>query len=255
MLQQTQKKYLTGALASGLLLASTSAWSADSLSLSTGATYLNGKYGQATATEILYVPFSVKKKTGPWTFNLTVPYLRISGPGGVLPELGAVGGGASGTVQGLGDVIAAASYRAYAKDGLLVNLTGKVKLPTADEKQGLGTGETDYYGEVSVYKVSGALTPFATLGYKVIGDTTATNFSNVAYAALGMSYRVNDTTSAGLRLFGRQKTTNTGAMRKEITLFASHKLSKQWKLQGHAIKGFSNASADWGVGGSIGYAF
>lgn len=246
----------TAALAGGLLLCSSAVLGADKLTLSTGLTYLTGDYGQAQSTEILYVPFSLKKRTGPWTLKLTVPYLRITGPGGVLPELGPTGS-TTGTGSGLGDILASATYRAYydADSGVLVNVTGKVKLPTADEDQGLGSGKADYYAQVDLYRISGAWTPFATLGYKVIGDTASTDFNNVVYGAVGVSYKVSDATSAGAQFYTRQKTTDSNDPRRELTLFASNKLSKEWKLQGHLIRGFSDASADWGVGASIGYDF
>lgn len=231
------------------------AHAADRTTLSAGMTYLSGDYGQASTTEILYVPFTLKHRTGPWTLKLTVPYLRISGQGGVLPDLGATG--TTGTGSGLGDVIAGATYRAHydTDSGLLVNVTGKVKLPTADEDKGLGTGEADYYAEVSVFKVGKTWTPFGTLGYKVIGDTATTNYNNVAYVALGTSYKVDDATSVGARAYFRQKTRDSNDPRQELSLFSSRKLSKNWKLSGHLIKGFTDASADWGVGGNIGYTF
>ncbi len=165
----TTSNRLLCAAATALMVATPLAMSADKTTLSTGMTYLKGDYGQASDTEILYVPFTLKHRTGPWTLKVTVPYLRITGPGGVLPDLGATGATTpAGTNSGLGDIIAGATYRAYydAERGLLVNLTGKVKLPTADKNKGLGTGETDWYAESSVYKISGAWTPFATLGYK-----------------------------------------------------------------------------------------
>lgn len=246
---------LTAAAAGALLLWTAGAPAADKLTFSTGVTYLSGDYGQTSNTDILYVPFTLKQRTGRWTLSATVPYLRISGGGGVLPELGYVGGTSTGS--GLGDVLLSAGYQAWydADAGLLLNVTGKVKLPTADEKKGLGSGETDYYGQLDLYKLAGAWTPFATLGYKVIGDTATTDFNNVIYAALGFSYKVNDDVNAGARLYARQKTTDSNDPRKELTLFASDKLDKQWKLQGYVIRGFSNASPDWGAGTAISYDF
>lgn len=244
---------------SGLMLVSSGSFAADSLRVSTGVTYLTGDYGQALSTDILYVPISFKKKTGRWTLGLTIPYLRITGPGGVLPDLGPVGpsGSTKTTESGLGDILVSARYRVYhdADNGLLLNASGKVKLPTADESKGLGSGKTDVYAQLDVYKVSGAWTPFATLGYKAIGDTASTNYNNVVYSALGTTYKFDDKSSAGVRWFMRQKTTDTNDPRRELTLFASHKLSSNWKLQGYAIKGFSDASPDWGLGATIGYTY
>src|SRR5215510_6681898 len=52
--------------------------------LSVGADYSTGKYGQSQSTDLLYVPVTAKHETGRWTFKLIVPYLHITGPGNVV---------------------------------------------------------------------------------------------------------------------------------------------------------------------------
>lgn len=37
---------------------------------------------------------------------------------------------------------------------------------------------------------------------------------------------------------------STGSQIKELTLFLTHKLNQQWKVQLYAVKGFSDASPD-----------
>lgn len=246
------------AAVTGLVLCTATAQAADKLSFSAGVSYLSGDYGQTLSTDILYIPFGMKKRSSNWTFGLTVPYLEITGPGGVLPDLGPVdtAGTTRTTSSGLGDIIASAGYHAYynAEKGLLADVTVKVKLPSADPDKGLGTGKVDYYGQLDLYKLSGAWTPFATLGYKVIGDTD-TNYRDVFYASLGVNYSFNEQIDAGLQLYGRQRITSDYDPREELTLFASRKLDKQWKLSGYLMTGFSDASPDWGAGASVGYSY
>ncbi|MGH8770313.1 MAG: hypothetical protein ACREV2_03910, partial [Burkholderiales bacterium] len=51
------------------------------LSLGTGIDYSSGDYGADVDTDILYVPLTFKYDTERWFYRLTVPYLRIRGPG------------------------------------------------------------------------------------------------------------------------------------------------------------------------------
>jgi hypothetical protein len=237
-----------------------SAAEAGDFSFTTGLDYSSGKYGGAQSTDILYIPFIGKYETGPWSFKLTVPYIRITGPGGVVRDVGAFGtaGAARTTESGLGDVIAAATYNIYGSTGinpLLIDLTGKVKFGTADANKGLGTGENDYAIQADLYKSIDKFTTFGTVGYKVFGDPVGINLDNVFYGSLGGSYKYNQQTSAGLILDLRQKASATGASQRELTAFVSHKINKTWKAQGYLVHGFADGSPDWGAGAMVSYFF
>src|SRR3954469_13903655 len=184
------------ALAAALLAATTqSALGADGLTtLSTGLDYTTGKYGASESTDILYIPFTGKYEIGPWTAKLVVPWIRITGPGNVVGAPGdtvVLGGASTGrrTESGLGDVVASAFYNVLnersAPFGL--DLGGKVKLGTADENRGLGTGKNDFSVQADAFKPMGALTPFASFGYRWYGDPSGVDFKNVFYYSLGTS--------------------------------------------------------------------
>src|SRR5256885_16695350 len=118
---------------------------------------------------ILSVPLTARYDTGPWSLRASVPYLEVSGPSAVIPGVGTVsnsnprkrGGGAEGTASGIGDTTLSATYTAYPG----IDLTGKVKLATADADQGLGTGEHDAAALIDVYKTFDRVTLFAGVGY------------------------------------------------------------------------------------------
>lgn len=252
------KSKLCLALACAVLPLSAHAGDAQ-LSLGVGLDYSTGKYGETQSTEIWYLPVTAKVESGKTTFKLTVPYLRITGPGGVVKDLGKIGagGGAKTTETGLGDVVAALTYAAYenAANGLMLDVTGKIKFATADEDKGLGSGENDYAVQVDAYKTSGVTTLFGTLGYKVLGDPTGVKLDNVFYGTLGVSRKFSDLTSAGLMLDLRQKSSATGDPQREVTAYVARKLDKQWKAQAYAVKGFTDGSPDWGLGANLTYAF
>ena len=140
----------------GLIIAGSAA---AQTSVGVGFEYTTGNYGATESTETIYVPFVLKHETGPWILKATLPYLRLSGPGNVVgggPDRIVVPGLESErrTVSGLGDIVASAFYNLMdeRKGGLGVDLGFKIKLPTADEQDGLGTGETDYAFQLDFFR-------------------------------------------------------------------------------------------------------
>jgi hypothetical protein len=227
-------------------------------SLETGMDYNTGKYGGTLATDILYVPFTGKYQSREWTLKVTVPYLRITGPSNVVNGVGQTVATSTTTRtsrSGLGDVIVGATHNVYSggAKGVMVNLTGKVKFGTADSSKGLGTGKNDYSLESSIYQAFGDLTAFGTLGYKVYGSPATYRLRNIFYGSFGGSFKYDQATNAGAMIILGQKVTATSSSRTEALLFVSHKLEKDWKLQGYALKGFTNSVPSWGCGASVDY--
>ena len=230
------------------------------LTLETGMDYNTGKYGGTQSTNMLYIPVTGKYQYKSWTLKLTVPYLRISGPINVINGVGVVTKVANAPIStrsGLGDVIASATHTYYydPATGLLVNLTGKIKFGTADAAKGLGTGMNDYMFQSDIYQISGDLTTFGTIGYKIYGSPAGYTLNNILYGSLGASYKLDQANSAGMMLRVGQASTTTGSSRMEAILFASRKLDKTWKAQGYVLKGFTNSVPDFGIGATIAYQF
>lgn len=218
---------------------------ADTFSTAIGLDYSSGDYGTNTTSEIWYVPVVGKYETGPMTYKVTVPWLRITNPE-VGPDGDPLPGGCHDVESGLGDTVASAGYAVLdgSEGGVLVDLIGKVKFPTADEDQCLGTGETDYSAQVDVARMFGPVTGFATLGWKKFGDPPDSDFDDPLFVSLGFATPVAVRTTAGASYDWRQKVVSTGSQIQELTLFVTHKLSQQWKVQLYAVKGFSDASPD-----------
>ncbi|AVD83135.1 hypothetical protein C4Q28_13650 [Pseudomonas sp. SWI6] len=239
------------------LLASISASAmADTFTLASGLDYSSGDYGTGTTSEIWYVPVVAKYETGPMTYKVTVPWLRITNPE-VGPDGDPLPGGCRDVESGLGDTVTSAAYALLdgSAGGVLLDLIGKVKFPTADEDQCLGTGEYDYTGQVDIAKAFGPVTGFATLGWKKYGDPPGSDFDDPVFASLGFALPVARGTTAGASYDWRQKVVSTGSQIKELTLFVTHKLSAQWKVQLYAVKGFSDASPDAEGGLMLFHAF
>jgi hypothetical protein len=235
---------------------------AGKFSLETGMDYNTGKYGGSQSTDIFYVPLTGKYQGKEWTLRLTVPYIQITGPASVISVMNGItltGAATSNTPltrSGLGDVVGAATHNVYngGSGGLIVNLTGKVKLGTASSSQGLGTGQNDYALQSDLYQISGSYTTFGTLGYKIYGSPPGYTLNNIFYGSAGESYKFTQETSSGAMVSLGQKVISTGSPLVEAIFFVNHKLDKTWKAQGYFLKGFTNGVPDFGLGATVAHS-
>jgi hypothetical protein len=224
-------------------------------SVSAGAEYTTGKYGTPDKTETLYIPFILRHETGPWVLKATVPWLRITGPGNVIgagADRVVVPGvnNARRTESGLGDIVLSGFYNILdeRKGGLGLDLGAKLKLPTADENKGLGTGELDYAVQLDFFRPFDATTLFGSIGYRVYGDPPGVTLRDVPYASIGASYRMSSQQAVGAAYDYRPHIVDGGGKVSEATLFWSNRFTPQWKLQLYGVVGFADASPDAGIG-------
>lgn len=231
----------------------------ENFSLTGGFDYSSGNYGEPTDTTIIYFPLTGRYETGLWIFGLTVPYLEVEGPRTVVRDIGRIGTQSpSGTSResGLGDIVGSATYNLLATpDGRALDLTGKLKLGTGNRDKGLGTGENDIHVQLDGYRTIGQLSPFATLGYKFLGDPPGINLKNVFYYSIGASHKLDNERSVGAMWYGQQKTTDAGDPQSELIGYYTQKLIPWWKAQLYGVLGLANGSPDYGVGAMVTRSF
>lgn len=245
-------------LSGAALLAAQTAWADNGkFSLATGLDYSTGKYGTASTTNIFTIPAVGKYDTGPWIFKLTVPYIRISGMGGVVPGLGHIkaSGTASNTQSGIGDTMAAATYNLYegSASTLGIDLTGKIKFATADTN--LGSGANDYAAQIDAYQSLDKFTAMGSLGTKVLGSPAGITMNSVLYGSFGGVYQFTKQTSGGLDMSLAQRPSTATAGQQELTAYVSYKIDNHLKAQGYVLKGYSSGSPDHGFGALFSYGF
>jgi len=242
-------------------------------SLGVGVDYSSGKYGTDTTTDITSIPVTAKYTAGNWTYKASLPWLRVSGDPNVLPGLGVVRNGnphgrgrrnvvvgapatpiQSGTASGIGDLRLAATYSFDTGSPLGVDVTGNVKIATADADKGLGTGANDYGVAVDLYRDFSGTTVFGGLGYTQLGNTRFVDVKGVGNANIGASWKVGGG-SLGAMYDYRQAASRIGDPRSEVTGFYSFAPAAASKLQVYASAGLSNGSPDWGGGVSYTHGF
>lgn len=229
-----------------------------SLSLSSGFDFSTGNYGGSTATDVTYLPVVGKYEINHWLFKLTLPYLRVTGPANVTPNIGQAvySSNAVRTDSGMGDVILAGSYSLInsAAKGLLLDVGSKIKFGTADKYLGLGTGANDYAAELSLYKTNGRFSRFGTVGYKVFGQSAGYRLDNVFYGSIGFSRKFNPQLSSGLIFDYRQATSPSYDPQQILTLFLNEKINSKWRIQIYVFKGEGISSPALGGGAMLTFA-
>jgi len=239
------------ALAALCLAAAPAAAQEGVVALGAGLHYSEGNYGTPDTTRITSFQLTGRYERDRWIYKLTVPYLHVSGGQNVVPGIGAVDRSrGSSSASGIGDVVAAATWNAhYDRESMLgIDLTGKVKLGTADESKGLGTGENDFSFGADLYKSIDRMTLFAGLGYTVFGDPPGFRLDNGFYWSLGAAWKLPPRDSIGVSLDGRQAITPGSGAQRELSGFWTRALDAVWKVQAYLLVGLADGSPDWGGG-------
>lgn len=222
-----------------------------------GFDFSSGKYGADKPTEVLYVPFTLQATKGPWTLKGDVSWLRVSGPALLLDgsAVGTVPVRTSGAASGPGDINLYARYSLedLYDNNVFVDITGRVKIPTASFTKGLGTGEWDQSVQLDIASAFGDVVPFAALGYRFTGEPAGFTLRNVVYGTLGLQYTVSPQVSAGVYYDVRQSSIPGAAAPQEGTAYANFKISERVSVNVYGVVGFSKNSPSAGGGTFITY--
>ena len=228
--------------------------------ISFGAYYSKGDYGEPLDTRITYLPLSYNLDIGNWGFQVWVPHLRVEGLGNVLVNIGgvsrAVAATQTSTSNGIGDAIATLIYRVdpFTAFAPFIDLRLDVKLPTAAEEKGLGTGETDYSIQVDLSQNLGNSVVFATLGHNFRGSSSLyEGLQDSSFIQLGFAYPLSQQLSVGAFYDFREPATSFTPETHEVVPYLTWQFNKHWSLTAMTTWGFTDASADSTVLGQLSY--
>ena len=237
--------------------------------ISAGFESSTGDYGQAVSTDIWYFPVVTKATYRNWTARLTVPYLRIKGPGTVIggvvictdvsgkeDDCSVVSPGSTVTTEsGLGDIIGALTYTIdIEKHDIFLDFTGKIKFPTADEDKRLGTGETDYEIRMDSTKIFGSAYIFGGVGRRFVGSPSQFQLDDIWLLNAGGGYQVNRKFGVGASYDFRESSSTTDDP-SEATGYLTYKVTDSVTAMLYGLIGFSDGSPDTGAGLQFSYKF
>ncbi len=213
--------------------------------------YLTGGYGEDDDTDIFYTAATVKRYLKKGDVTLTVPYVDISADGVTFvdgtAESVADGGGGSG----LGDIILKGRYYAIEQDGLLpfIDLVGSVKFPTADEDEGLGTGEFDFTFLVELVRrlKNDAWIVLGEFGYTFVGEPSGYDVENRWIYSVGLGYELNPKVTLSGYLDGRTAIIEGHDDPLSILLIGEYKYRPDLRLDALLEMGMNDGAPDLGV--------
>ena len=247
-------------VAAGLTLAATAAadpvpydWQVES-SLS----YLHGDYGTGENTDLIYWPVTAQRNFSRGSLAVTIPYLLIDTEGGatvVDGDVVAEGSPSGGTAAGLGDVMLKGRYNWKDQQDAwpFIDLVARFKLPTADEQDGLGTGEADAGFAVEMARrFAGEWLGFLDLGYTFIGDPPDMDYDNRLTFNTGLGRQLTPQWMAAAFYEVRTAISPDSADAHTFSLLFQSRLAPPLAVYAMVDMGLTEGAADVGltVGGS-----
>lgn len=209
------------------------------LELSAG--YMSGDFGTPTSSRLFSLAPTLGYVALRHDFSVTAPYLSLTNETS----------GIRTTERGLGDIIVRAGAVLFPENatGFSVNGSVAVKLPTADETRGLGTGETDYAAFVGIDQRLQAFKLSVTTGYLKSGDPPGLDYHNSFSYGFGLSRRFARTTVYGA-YDHRQAVLSGFENPQEVSAGFFHILNIDYAVKGQLFVGLNNGGPDGG--GSLG---
>ena len=213
--------------------------------------HLTGDYGEDEDTDIDYTALSVKRYYDIGDVTLTVPYLDISAEGvtfvgGQATPMTGAGGG-----SGLGDIILKGRYYAVQQEGPLpfIDLVGAIKFPTADEDEGLGTGEVDFTWMVEIARrlKNKDWIALGEIGYTYVGDPSGYDADNRWLYSFGLAYEIDPDITLSGYIDGRTAIFSGNDNPLSILLISELKLATDLRFDTLLEFGLNDGAPDFGI--------
>ena len=252
--------------------------------------YSSGNYGTNTTSSFFYAPISIRRFFKDGDVTLVIPFVTVttdgtatlvggqptqilpascsdnsgSGNAGDRPECQGLGGATGGiqgqkvTTSGLGDIILRGRYYLVEEKGWvpLIAITGRLKLPTADESRGLGTGKMDEGVGAEVSKLwGGNWVTFLDGGFNIIGRPEGRNLRNQWWYDVGGGYYFTKDLLASV-YFEEYRSLVSGAQNiRDVFFGMNYRASSEWRFNGGLAVGLSNGAPDHALSLGTSYRF
>ena len=157
--------------------------------------------------------------------------------------------------SGFGDVNIAMTYSVGLGADMFVDLTGKVKLPTASQAKRLGTGKVDVTAGMDLVKDIGDASLYVGGRRRFAGRPTGSAIRDVWGAGGGTSYRASKSLSIGVDYDWQQSAFQGSGSSSEVTGWASFRIGSAVRMQVYGGTGFTTNSADLVGGVALSWRF
>ncbi len=182
--------------------------------------------------------------------------LLNSGQTGTASQTRTVGQTVSNS--GLGDIILRGRYYALEEKEYvpLIALTTRIKIPTASESKGLGTGALDHGYGVEMSKLLGEkLIAFFDGGYNFIGDPDGRELQNQYWFDVGGGHYITKTFLVSVYYEEYRSLVASRVNIRDVFFAFNYKMSDAVRFNGGVTVGLSNSAPDYGVSLGTSYRF
>lgn len=219
-----------------------------------GASYITGDYGlPGPDTTVVYAPLTATLRSPTWRLEATVPFIQIHGPSNVAGAEGAPVVVSDGSLRrttrsGLGDVIlGAGTYLPRTPNLPLIDLSAKVKLPTAGAD--LGTGRADVSAQVALYQpVTPKLLLMGSAGFQWLGRSDRYQLRDGPTGMVGFNYKAGPSVDAGATLNFTSRIADNLDPQLFVSPYVTWRASRRWGLTAYALAGLNRSSPSGGGG-------
>lgn len=227
--------------------------------------YDTGKYGTDTRTSSVYIPFTIKRYYREGDLSATLPLLRQSSTGQItrvggkpVRVGGGRGGGGTSSETGIGDILVRGSY-IIKRDGPRsydLAAAGRLKLPTADENRGLGTGELDEGAGLEFGKeLKPGLTLLVDGYYTIIGDPDGVDLNNEVALDIGLLRKLDKNLSLTLLYETRSAIVDGNEDPRELSGTLDYAAADGDHYTGGLLLGLSEGSPQFGLSAGFSHRF
>lgn len=236
----------------------------DHWAISSSISYFSGDYGTDITTNTVYIPVTLTRFFSRAELSVSLPYIYQESGEGVT----AFGGfplrtddddtGETRTAEGFGDVVLSGRFYSLYEDVHPINLSlmGEIKFPTADEEDGLTTGEFDETIGIEMSKsLSERWQAIVDLYYTFIGDPENFEIDDEFNYNLGLSYGFTPYTALTVIYQERTALVDDEDNPRQIVTYVSHQIKESIGLIGGVLFGLTDGSPDVGITGGFNWRF
>ncbi len=223
---------------------------------SAAISYDSGDFGTDATTNTVYIPFTLKRYFSAGDLAVTIPYIyqesgrNISALSG-RPFQTSKSNSGTRSSEGIGDVLVKGSYYLLTESTTTpFNLSpvAKIKLPTADKDEGLGTGEWDETLGLETSKtLNTEWSLHLDLYYTFIGDPKGIDLNNQFSFDVGGLYQFTEDTAVGLFYEEQTNLVSGRPNPRDLDFTINHKIDQDYEVFGDLMIGLSKGSPAVGV--------
>ena len=165
------------------------------------------------------------------------------------------------TEQGIGDVTLILSYNLssfFISHPLYlpgIDISGGLKLPTADSEKGLGTGEYDYTLGLNLSWNFGLIGTYLYGDYTWVGDTENDDFENLVCFSCGADIQLWTKNTLFIDLSGYTVLHTESSPPLSVSVGLKRSIFDNTFIHGYGMVGLNEESADYCLGSSLSFLF